>query len=364
MLPLSDREYALSGYATLQELQQYEPDQMLDNEQVMPYVENPSHLKYLENPDYHRYLKIHKVALGISGYRELRSIGAALENEYMPRYLDAAAWAYAEAAIFDSRQPINDRLELLVSAEGLWTTALEREIQLETTEYSAVFDEFDTSYRLATSLAFTPLMESIIRGDVTPEARQEVLFDITAIANDVSVQMGRCIQNGNKTEVNGYSGLLHELNALSALLHNDDPRYVPMPATARADSGYYHREQTHDISIINQHWGKVKKVLPVEIKASPSLRDRRRYRALVIRGKMHLTPDGVDPRKTTDIFYKHARSEANLTEVLTAERLSRDVQDMLRLYQKGGSPDRLALDSLTRFYDSQKVADVYPGLAI
>lgn len=358
------QEPQIIGYDTLQEIQQYATDEALDTARIDPYVIDPSHLKYLENEWYHHYLKMHKVTLGESGYRELCEIGEALEGAYMPRYIDTAAWSFAEVSIFDRTRTQEERLDLLARAEGLWITALEREVQLETTEYSAVFDEYDTPYRLATAIAFTPLIGSLIKGDITGEVRRKVLTDVATIAQSAAQDMTKAVDNRFRSQISTYSGLLHELNALSALLYNDDPRYIPFPATARADSGYYHRDQTHDISIINQHWGTVKKVLPVEIKASPSLRDKKRYKALVIRGKMHLTPDGVDPRKTTQAFYDYVNHTADLTEILTVERLSRDVRIMLSLYQKGGTPEGVAVGGLTRFYDTKSVAKMYPGLAV
>jgi hypothetical protein len=361
---LSVNEPQSIGYDTLQEIQQYTTGEILDAEKIDPYVIDPSHLKYLENDWYHHYLKMHKVTLGQSGYEELYEIGEALEGAYMPRYIDAAAWSFAEVSIFDRTRTQEERRALLVRAEDLWVTALEREVQLETTEYSAVFDEVDTPYRIATAIAFTPLIGALINGDIASEVREKVLADVAAIAQNAANDMTRAVDNGFRSQISAYSGLLHESNALSALLYNDDPRYVPLPATARADSGYYHRGQTHDISIINQHWGTVKKVLPVEIKASPSRRDKKRYKALVIRGKMHLTPDGVDPRKTTQAFYNYSQGTADLSEVLVVERLSHDVRTMLSLYQKGGTPEGVATGGLTRFYDTKTVASVYPGLAI
>lgn len=344
----------MNGHSSLSEKQQFEPEKGIVVAEVEPYIADTSHLKYLEQPAFHRYLKMHKITLGSSGYVELERIGLELEQEYMPRFLDSAAWAYAEIAMYDSSRDKIERLDLLARSHELWETALEREIQLSSYEYSAVFEEPDSPYRVATSIAFAPLMNALVSGDVNAEVRANVLSDVSRIANDVSDQITKTIDCGYRAEANAYTGLLHELNALMALLYIDDPRYMPLPATARADTGYYHREQTHDITVINQHWGTVKKVLPVEIKASPSRRDRQRYNALIVRGKMHLTPDGVDPRKATRAFYDHAGGVATVEQMNQNDRLANGLRDMLRVYQKGGSPRLIALNSLTRFYDSKK----------
>jgi len=355
----------MPGYDTLQELRADTTNDEVELGAVEPYILNTSHLKFLENDTYHRYLKMHKVALGASGYRELEHIGESLEGQYMPRFVDAGAWSFAEIGLFDQTRTRSERFEFVERAESLWQTALNREMQLNrSVQYGSLIDEHDTPHRLAVTLAFAPLMKDLVKGDVTSSVRMDVLRDVVSIAHMTASDMTAAREGGSISEANGYLGLMHEINAYSALLYNDDPRYIPMPATARGDSGYYHREQTHDMSVINQHWGTVKKVLPIEIKASASLRDRKRYRALIIRGKMHLTPDGVDPRKTNDAFNRYVDGTANLKDTLIVERLSHDVRDMLRLYQRGGTYERVALGGLTRFYTTRDVAKTYPGLAV
>jgi hypothetical protein len=354
----------MNGFERLQNVQHAHPYEELDEKQLEPYIQNPEHVHYLHNEQYHRYLKIHKVALSEGGHQALLEIAQSLEQEYMPLYLDASAWSYAELAMFDANRPQEDRLAFLEQAKELWSTGLERQVQLETTPYSVVFDEYDESYRMATSLAFLPLMRVLVNGDVDSTTRNEVLKDVSSIALTVSDDIEKMMEAGYNSNAKQSSGLLHELNALMVLLTIDDPRYVPLPSTARADSGYYYPEQTHDISILNQHWGKIKKVLPVEIKSRPSRKDRLRYNALLIRGRMHLTPDGVDPLKTTHALYSHAQGDPDLGDTLIVERLKNDLRRMLSLYQQGGSSNGIALNSLTKFYSTRNVAKEYPGLAV
>jgi len=357
-----DGRYELYASRTLDHVQNDWTDEVIDSAAVAPYLEDTSHRKYLENPAYNHYLKMHKVALGQSGYVELGAIADQLSTEYMPRFLDASAWAYAERGIFDQSQSVVDRIEFVSKADEIWQTALKRESTLQTTEYSYFFDEYESPHRLALNIAFVPLMKSLVVGDVTDAIRQQTLRDVTHLAADAAGEMTRAFDAGVKSTGNQFSGLVHELNVLSALLYINDPRYLPLPATARADSGYYHRKQTHDISILNQHWGTVRKVIPLEVKASASRGDRRRYDALIIRGKMHLTPDGVDPRKTAEAFYNVAQGGSMIHEEIIAEQLSTDLREMLRLYQRGQAVEKLGTHSLTRFYDTKQVAESFPGL--
>jgi hypothetical protein len=354
----------MDGFERLQLAQHRYPEQAIDEQQIETFLHNPQHSQYLQNEQYHRYLRMHKVALGNGGHETLLQIAHSLEQEYMPTYIDAAAWSYAELAMFQTSLPQEDRLIFLQKADSLWSSALHRQVQFETTPYSAIFDEHDESYRIATSLAFVPLMESLIHGDVDSATRRAVMKDVSNIALSLSDEVNRMYEAELPTNAKLLSGLQHELNTLLLLLYCDDPKHVPMPATARADSGYYHREQTHDISIINQHWGKIKKVVAVEVKASPTRKDRLRYNALIIRGKMYFTPDGRDPGKTASAMYAIAHGEADLNEMVLIERLSGELKRMLDFYQKGGTHSGVALNSLTRFYDRRNVAREYPGLAV
>ena len=351
------------GFHALQESFQNQPEVLLDSERLAPFVEEPSHKKYLENDVYHRYLKMHKVAVNSSGAKELFEIGAELSGEYMPQYKDAAAWAYAESGLLDRSASTVERVRRVSLAERQWSEALEIEAQLQSTEYSAIFTEPDTQYRLAIALAYTPLMKSVIVGNVTSGVRKQVLEDTTLFGAEIAEQITRYGDAGNREMVNGFIGLSHELNALTALLYMDDPRYVPFPSTARADSGYYHPQQTHDIMVLNQHWGTIKKVIPIEIKARPSRRDRLRYKSLLVRGKMHLTAEGVDPRMTARSFARLQHDEASLQDIVDIEKISTDLREMLRLYQKGVTPESLAVNSMTRFYSSKELDRRYPEIA-
>lgn len=352
------------GFHALQESLHNQPEARLDEARLEPFVQNTSHKKYLENETYHRYLKMHKVAVNSSGARELYMIGEELSGEYMPQYKDAAAWAYAESGLLDTSASTVERIRRVSLAEQQWSEALDTESQLQSTEYSALFTEPDTQYRLAIALAYAPLIKSVIVGNVTPGVRRQVLADTTLFSAEISEQISRYGSVGDREMVNGFIGLAHELNALMALLYLDDPRYVPFPSTARADSGYYHPQQTHDIMVINQHWGTIKKVIPMEIKARPSRRDRMRYKALLVRGKMHLTAEGVDPRMTSQSFHRYQQGEATLQDTIDIEKISTDLREMLRLYQKGVTPESLAVNSITRFYNSKELDQRYPEIAV
>lgn len=353
----------LPGFDSLRSALNDDSDALLDEAAFMPFVEDTFHRKYLENDAFHRYLKMHKVTTGISGAKELQVLARDLEEEYMPKYKDAAAWAYAEAGLIDTSLSTLERVRLVSKAELLWQDALQTESQLEASEYGAFFDEPVDVYRYALPLVFSPLMKSVIVGNVTSSARNRAFVDTVSFSEEVAREIKQYDAAGNVNYRNMFIGLAHELNALSTLLYLDDARYIPLPSTARADTGYYHPEQTHDIMVINQHWGAIRKVIPIEIKAKASLRDRRRYKSLIIRGKMHLATSGTDPTETTASFSRFVHDTPTLNDLVGLERMSTDIREMLRLYQQGTTPDSLAVHSLTRFQQSRSLERAHPEIA-
>lgn len=202
-------------------------------------------------------------------------------------------------------------------------------------------------------------MKSIAVGNVTEATRRGVMENIISLAELVSDEMSACSAAGDKDTMSGFVGLAHELNALMALLYMDDPRYVPLPSTARADTGYYHREQSHDIVVVNQHWGAIKKIIPIEVKSRPNQKDRQRYNALLVRGKMHLSITGSDPRDTIRAFTQIQKGNAEVGDIASIEKMSTAFREMLHLYNKGEAIDGEVL----RFYESDALYTAYPEIA-
>lgn len=354
----------LPGFGSLDAVYQDGLAETFSTSDVDPYMGDRPDRVYLEHPVFHHYLKMHKVMLGVSGMRELVSIADQLSSEKFPRFIDAAASAYAEVGMLDTSLTAVERIKLINSAEREWQKAGMRWAYLDQNDSLRSLSDAAEPYRYATNLAFTPLMKSLVVGNVTESVMQNVLTDNIEIGRRASRALTDALEDHDIDAIGDFIGLLHETNALIAMLYLQDPRYIPMPSSARADTGYYHREQTHDISIINQHWGEIRKLIPVEVKSKASLRDRRRYNALIIRGKMHLTPNNiVDPRVTNDAYARVMEGSGSLEDHVVVEQLSTTVRELLRLYQKGIQPASIAIRSLTKFHDNKEVVRYFPELS-
>lgn len=361
--PEDTRFVYLPGNDALRSAHYFNSRDNIGRKVVKPYMVENGHRHYLENSSYDEYVQMPKFIVDSEGSRKLIEIGDELAGETMPRFLDAAGWAYAEAGLALNDDSAKHRVRLVEEAERAWRRALVNDLDLSRRYSAEGASNEDMSHRLALNLAFAPLIKSIIVGNVADSVRESVLRDTAAIATDSARILNEAHARGD-TETSGqHWGFLFEANALMSLLNMNDARYVPLPSTARADTGYYHASQTHDISIINQHWGEIRKVIPVEIKSRSTRKDRERYKALLIRGKMHLSVNDHDPRSTVRAFQGIVDGTASEKEVASLEDISSNIRNMLRLYQQGVTPEGLATNSLTRFHEANKVAKVYPELS-
>lgn len=324
------------------------------------YTQLTQHQAYLDNPVYDKYLRMHKVFVGTSGAHELLAIADELEHEELPRYLDAAGWAYAEAGLALGDESAVSRVRLIKEAELCWQRSLQASQRLLENDAARYLIEDSDQLRTALNIAHAPLMKSIVVGNVTDAVRERSFADTLAIGQASAVQMDLALRQGEMVAAMDHAGFIHEANALLTLHYLNNPRYVPLPSTARADTGYYHQEQTHDIAIINQHWGAVKKVIPLEIKAAASARDRQRYKALLVRGKMHLSIEGrYDPRCTLDAFAATYDHVDDMNDQRTVEHATSTMRHLLKLYQQGSGSAVPNTTSRTRFHDNQFVAPYY-----
>lgn len=353
----------LPGNDALRSAEYFNSRDNLGRKATRSYMVEGAHRHYLDNLSFDEYVQMPKVIVDGEGAQQLIEIGDGLAAETMPRFLDAAGWAYAEAGLALGNETAEYRIQLVKKAESAWHRALVNDLDLGRRYDEQWTSNEDMSHRLALNLAFTPLIKSIIVGNVTEGVRKSVMRDTVAIATDSVAVLDEAYARGDSEVAGHHWGFLFEVNALMTLLNMNDGRYVPLPSTARADTGYYHRSQTHDISIINQHWGEIRKVIPVEIKSRSTRKDRERYKALLIRGKMHLSVNDYDPRSTVRAFQGIVDGTASDEEAASVEVISSKLRDMLRLYQQGVASEGFAVNSLTRFYDTNKVAEVYPELS-
>lgn len=325
---------------------------------MQPHMYTPPEggFEFSPNSNYERYLRMHKVLVGRRGAEQLEAVHASLSQETLPSYLDVAGWAAAEVALIRSDKPIDERQLLLDSARSCWWRAMDIQKYLNAAEIECM-TEYAFPYRMALDIAVVPLLEGIVRGEVAPEVRESVFQDCLNIAQSNLVRLQLMNMEGNVEGIGEHYGFGYECNAV--LGHNRmlDENEFAIPAMARSDSGHYYEDQTHDLLHIRLNDGRIESIIPVEIKSHTSKRDRDRYKALLVRGKIHLSRYGmhqpIDTLHTIGAAYEGVATpeETGIAEEVT-DRFKRMIQDY-RAGEKLG--DVATARSVTAFHDNQVV---------
>lgn len=322
------------------------------------------HTDYLRQPAFEKYMRMHKVLVGRGGAEELEDIYLNLREEAAPRFLIAAGWAAAEVAMVRRDMNTSRRVRLLDEAKEVWRLAIENDAALEEhTPNEKV--EHGLRRRVALNIAVLPLLKGIAEGDVTRNTCRSVFDECLDVGLDNVADLSNMTKAKNNEGIAGHVGIGYEINALLAFNRMFSRTWFTIPSTARSDTGYHHRNQTHDLLIIHQDYGQIKRATPVEIKAKASLRDRLRYDALLVRGKMHLSVEGKSMPQYTlqSINAVHKGTDTEEDRVIANGATDRLIS-MVRDYYAGERLGKLATwHTVTTFQDNAQVVARHPGLS-
>lgn len=340
---------------TAYEAVHHAPDQNLSAPEILTTTIEPA---------YDRYHRMHKVFVGNQGGQELESIYESLRHSALPSHLHTAGWAAVESGMMQTGQSHSTRNLLIEKGIECWLQAIrhQRVIQ-ESTENKPWLTENTAIYRYAFDICHAPLIQALIAGNVTETIKHKVIGEALAIAQSAQVQMNLAERAGDVDAIGDFIGFGHEANALILLNTITDNRAFAIPSSGRAGTGYYYPRQTHDISLIMQHWGDIRKVLPIEVKASASRADRERYEALLLRGKLHLAIGNTrDPQGTLDPLTRHHQGVATKQDMKIIDYAEKNIINLIRLYKRGDRLGRTATSStLTKFHDKRFVEHMYHG---
>lgn len=321
--------------------------------------------EFAANPAYEKYLRMQKVLVGRSGAEEVEQIYHGLKNELLPTYLAAAGSAAIEASLVRTDKPVDVRLGLLRGAAGCLIRAIRNQRALDTLGEEH-FKDTVVAHRVALDLATLPLLEGIVFGAVRPATSKQVYEDCLNVAQSNAVQINLAKRSQNIQALGDHVGVGYECNALLAFNRIQSNTWFMIPALGRADSGYHHRQQTHDMLVVHQKWGEIQSMTPVEIKASASRRDRERYKALLVRGKMHLSVEGRhQPETTLAALSATHEGTANVVEEHDTNTVTHNITGMVRDYYAGEDLIEVASPrSRLKFHDNSVVVLNHAGLAV
>ena len=324
----------------------------------------PLELTFSPNPAYEQYLRIHKVLVGPKTAQTLEKIAYSLGEEKIPKYLVTAGWAITEASLAQPHLSAHERNNLFDHAEEWWLEAIDTQMRyIDQGKEHLV--EASAPYRTALDIARLPLLRGMVLGSITPSLRKNVRDETLAIMNASWVQANLALRQGDIESFNDFVGFAHEGNSLIALDSFNSDSLFGMTSFARSDSGYHHPEQTHDIVIVQQKKGLLKSMTPVEIKSKVSQNDRKRYKALLVRGKMHLCLAGeYSPNHTLKAFTALNENSQTLKEKATTDTVRQTFIDMFWQYKCGSVLVDIATSrSRMHFRDRTQLHQKYPEIA-
>lgn len=326
----------LTGYEALQ--QSVSPDDRAElTSERQKHRNNPTDPRILGH-----YLKMNKVLVGEKGAHELGEMAHELEDHgsKVPFIQHARAWMLIESSLAagDSMSHA-DRSTMLQDATG----ALEHALKLTLADGNKLARYKDCSLRMALAMAHIPLAQAIVNGDVDTESQRSVASDTSSIARTYIKHV----------PAQQRTGLTHEMLALGLLHAIEDPRYVALPSTLRGDSGIYNKTQTHDLSVIKQHFGEIRQVQPIEVKNRVINEHRERYWPTLLSGEdLLLRPDGTLQTHMTVLRALRAAREGRANEQQRAlvSYATNALITTLSRYKTTGRPIGSKMNTKTRFY--------------
>lgn len=253
-------------------------------------------MKFPHRGELARYHTMPKDFVGPSEADDLFSIYEKLKlADHSSGYLIAAASAAAESGLMAIYRSTDERHYRLLSADIAWQDA-----------QNAFFDKHGRKGwsegrleaipdRIEMNRLFLPLYHDFVDGNV----REDTLlathrnlvklgtknYSYHAEAEDTDDQVTYCTR----------SGLGYELGTLMTVTRLGCPSFFAIPTTERADDGSYYREETHDVRLIRQSWGRIESCIPYEVKPSDGY-NRERYRSAYVRGRVELMmPSATQP---------------------------------------------------------------------
>jgi len=127
----------------------------------------------------------------------------------------------------------------------------------------------------------------------------------------------------------GHIGLTHEKVTELMLNHQLRPWLIAVPTIARADTGYFYPNQTHDIQLIEAQRGKIVETTPIEVKSKAGTGTHARYDSVVISASRHLGRlSRRIPAQSVYLLLKEQQGTLNEGESRQLEHVFKTVQHL------------------------------------
>lgn len=266
-----------------------------------------------------RYHQIPKDFVGPSEADALFSTYRRLSRaEDKPGHLFTAGSAAAEAGLMATNASTQERHARLHSADTIWQKAQEAFIDRHIDDGWSESRLLSIPDRIEMSRIFVPLYHDLVDGCVRETTIEKTHQRLIRLGLDNSRRHDQSCLANDSGGISLRRGLGYELGTMMTVTRLHCPSFFAIPATDRADHGGYYREETHDVRLIHQSWGKIISCVPYEIK--PYTKNHtNRYKSALIAGRIQLQmPSSTSPLELASYMDKENRgliSEKDLEEL-------------------------------------------------
>ncbi len=117
---------------------------------------------------------------------------------------------------------------------------------LEQANLSLGVEQTTIKQRLVVKQLFNNVYKDIICGEITDQT-------VTELIDDLTDQLYKTYNNTDAVHSRGLAGEIHALLDLWHGYQDGSNNFVGIPSTVRGDSGFFRRDETHDIDILEQY---------------------------------------------------------------------------------------------------------------
>lgn len=300
-----------------------------------------------------RYMLMHKKPVGPKTAEGLFSLYEQLSHIQTPREMYMAGWAALEASMVGTEFAATDRVWLVDTAEDAWQYALELQQERAANKawYKNTTPDTTSEYRIADALSTVPIFRELPYGKPSKQTMKDVFTRQLEIAtlNNQDMLVAKAHQARHRYEgMFDYSGreanhrgLAYEQLSRLGVNRLLSTRLFATSSLARADSGMYYPDQTHDNQCFYLDGGEITATVPLEVKSRLRNRYFFRYQNAGLVGGEGLTHDG---HYTIDGMLRRLKREAegsaDLQDIEILTTLTDDVIHSIRHYRR---PERAGI---------------------
>jgi hypothetical protein len=307
-----------------------------------------------------RYFSMPKHFVGPETADELFSIYERLVNDPMPgaSYFLIGGSAAAESGLVGTHLSNEERHRRIQCAHRAWEYAQELSIRNRYEKYES--GEWTKSKlmmfsdRVEAQLIYTNLFHDLVNGNVRPETIASTHVRLVRLGIKNLQMHQEAVQLGDAGAESGRRGLAGEIATPASITRLQSPSFFAIPGVIRSDDGTYHRQDTHDVLLVQQKWGIIRSAVPIEVKATgrgniSRMRKNRstRYQSAMVKGTIHLKmPSAQTPLHLAVYLGKELRGDATKQEIMELNDVTNMILDEARDYLQRTNMSRTALRQL------------------